>query len=106
MHPKRRIPKSVDTGQRKLLSSDRFARDPQAIAVNELVRQRHDVGAHAILASQVDHGVRMGFRQSLEQADVETAAERSLVSDLKRQVSVPARPTGQRPANRRTKGGN
>lgn len=106
LYPARRIPKCIGIGYRELLSSDRCAPDPQAIAVDELVGQRHDLGVHAILATQVDHRVRMGFRQALEQADVETAAEGSLVSDLERQVSVRAWPASQREANRRTKGGS
>lgn len=106
LHPQWRIPQRVGIGQRELLSSDRFAADLQAIAVNELVGQRHDVGVHAILTTQVDHRVRMGFRQPLEQTDVETAAEGSLVADLERQVSVRARPAVRFKANRHTKGGS
>ena len=106
LYPERRISQCIGIGQRELLSSDRFAANLQAIAVDELVGQRHDVGVHAILTTQVDHRIRMGFRQPLEQADVEAAAECSLVSDLVRRVSAWAHPAVQRKANRHTKGGN
>lgn len=73
--------------QHQTLVRNRLRSAAESVAIDELIRQRHDVLVHAILVSHVNHGLRMSVRQTPEERHIKSAVAGLLVSNLSNGVS-------------------
>ena len=69
-------------GQFQALRSDRIRPALQPVAVDELVREQHDVRVHPVLVREVDNSIGVCVRQPPEKGDVKPTLPRSSIFDL------------------------